>query len=520
VHRDQINEKRARDIITGTVTRRQFIFGLLGTGALAAGTSTLLTGCEKKDATAELIEAAATYAPNAQISYLEVREEQIVAGSDAEEAVAADYLHERASFDLPIGCLLHQDSENFAVVLQSHAGTQGSDSLVTLSFLNLQNGQLRDLLASPISASQDYVIYDARANEQLLIWVECHLASNGWRVYAAPLTEGSRGSETLLDEGDALFEPPMLCVCNESAYWTVMPDPEGAASHEDSLLKRARLQGAGNSVAVGATEQVYVSHGRMITNPQASDGVLTFVPRVDVSTVFYQLTALDDASSEIFNVAILPPALRVSDAVFGPAGFSFQIEANYDYAQGLSLYGTYQELPDERFFFANKTPSSPVAYVGDCLYLKSTKNIIGFDVRRNRSFVVETPKDCVDYGDVLAGSGARQTLVAYTTIVNKMSVDKSVTRVRVLEPVASEAATDGEGADDNAGGSGGGGSGGDGNRGASGGSGAGDEAGATGSEGATDMNGAGNAAGGEAMSGADDNAGGGDGEAGATGDTG
>ncbi|MDR2109345.1 MAG: hypothetical protein LBP28_07830 [Coriobacteriales bacterium] len=475
------------------ITRRQFFSGMLGAGALAAGASVALPGCQKKDSTTELIEAVATHAPNARVYYLDVSKDQIVASADAAEAEAGDYLRERASFDLPLGCLLYQNSEDFALVVRSRAGmsdveetggaasasggagsgsggsggsdanaggrdsasgsdggsnssfgseassgtggSSGSSPLVSLSLLNLQDGSLSSLLDNALGAAEDFVIYDARANNEILIWVECHLTSGEWRVHAAPLLAGKRGTAALLDEGGLLYEPPMLCVCAQSAYWTVMPNPDGSASFEDSLLKRARLTGTGADASVGEPEQVYVSHGRMITNPQSSDGVLTFVPRVDVSAVFYQLTALHDDTGEIDEVAILPPALRVSDAVFGPSGFSFQIELGYDYAKGLSRYGTYEQMPDGRYFFANKTPSSPTASVGGCLYLKSTKNIIGFDVANNRFFVVGTPKDCVEYGDILAGSGAHQTLVTYTTITNKISADKSTTRVRVLEPV-------------------------------------------------------------------------------------
>jgi hypothetical protein len=328
-----------------------------------------------------------------------------------------------------------------------------------------------------VGSAEGYVIYDARVNDLLAVWVECLLSTGAWRVYAAQLTggaSGTRGAEVLLDEGDALYEPPMLCVCENSAYWTVMPDPDGSASGEDSLLKRAQVVGSAgggggagggdggagasgggaggagggdgvtdaggasgfdtSSAGIGAPEQMYVSHGRMITNPQASGGVITFVPRVDVSTVFYQLTALNNVTSQITEVAILPPSLRVSDAVYAQGGFSFQIEANYDYAKGLSLYGSYKQQATDSYFYANKTPSSPAAFVNNCMYIKSTKNIIGFDLQKNRYFVIDTPKDCVDYGDILAGSGEHQTLVTYTTITNKISANKSTTKVRIFAP--------------------------------------------------------------------------------------
>ena len=72
--------------------------------------------------------------------------------------------------------------------------------------------------------------------------------------------------------------------------------------------------------------------------------------------------------------------------------------------------------------------------------IKSTTNIVGFDIAREYSFILDKPNDCADYGDLLAGCGAQNQLVVYTTIVNKTDAEKNTTQVRIYTAAAPETA--------------------------------------------------------------------------------
>lgn len=412
------------DPLDGAFTRRQFVSGMIGAGALIMASGLALSGCSNKDSNEELLTAISAAAPKAKISSLTVSDTQIVSGVAYADAPADDYFALQNTFDLPLGSLVYQASNKSACVL---APGEARNVLIRLASLDLETGVLTTLLDRALNDTLRYCIYDARMSDSAAIWVEADMTAGNWIVYAASLSGTTLATPVKLDEGDVVYDPPMLCAYGSNVYWTRMPDPEGSASMEDSVLKTARLDAQG----VHDLQVVYTSHGRMITNPQASDGHITIVPRVDTDGVRYQLTALDARTHDVVAISVLPSGLRVSDCVYMRDDFTFCIEANYDFAGGLRYFGTYEQLKNNSVFYANKVPSSPALVVDDKLIIKSTMNVVGFDVVNQRSFIVEKPNDCAEYGDLLAGCGIQDRLVIYTTIVNKTNSERSLVRVRV-----------------------------------------------------------------------------------------
>jgi hypothetical protein len=259
-----------------------------------------------------------------------------------------------------------------------------------------------------------------------------------WRVYAVLHDNGIGSEETkqpyLLDEGEGDYVPPYLAVSDTKVYWTVMPDPKGPASANDSYLMAADLKGRKKGDSVESWT-AYTSHGRMITVPIVSGDVLTFVPRVDTDFVYYQLTTISIKNDEVKNIAILPQSVRVSDAVWLGDGFAFGIEGNYDYAKGLSLFGSYLQLGKGQYLYINRSPVSACMRMNSLTYVKSTKNVLGLEPDNGNYVVVGTLQDCVDYGDVLAGAGIQNRLVVYTTVTSRIGLARSECHVRVFDPL-------------------------------------------------------------------------------------
>jgi hypothetical protein len=347
-----------------------------------------------------------------------------------------DYLGEQSSFELPLGSLIYQSSQSQALVITPG---DSSRSLIGMGLANLDNGEFTPILGQATRHNEDYVIYDARAGVEAIIWVECNMVPGLWQVYAAPLPGGTVDPEVglkavVLDQGTIEYEPPLLAASGSKVYWTVMPDPNGPAYQEDSLLKCAQFgqPGIGDKPE---PQTIYVSHGRMITNPQVSGDTLTIVPRVDSDNVYYQLTTLGIADDKVRDVAILPPSLRVSDAVWLDQGFAFCIDANYDYAQGLAYAGTYCQLQNGQYLYINKLPSQAPVRLGELLYIKSTKNVIGLDTARGNAVIVPTPSNGVAYGDIMAAAGNQGRLVLYTTVTSRLGQEKGNCQVRILDPI-------------------------------------------------------------------------------------
>lgn len=416
------------------ITRRGFVAGAAATGAATTAALALDGCCGGSSAEEELIEGVQEEFPSASVEYLDVNESQVLPYTGMSSVESGDYLVESNSFDLPLGSLVHQCSDSQALLIMPGAS---SKSLIQLCMADLNEGGYTPILGQSLGGGEDYVVYDARASTSAIAWVECNMMHGLWRVYATTLTDGLASEESmqqaaLLDEGGEDYSPPLLAVGGSKVFWTVMPDPNGPASSEDSYLKAAEF--VTGSTGVSAKPQViYTSHGRMITNPLVSGDVLTIVPRVTTDSVYYQLTTLDIMTNQVLNVSILPPSLRVSDAVWLGDGFAFGIEGNYDYARGLAFAGTYRQLGDGQYLYVNKPPVSPPLLMNSLTYVKSTKNVIGLDTATGTAVIIDTPKDCVDYGDVLAGVGRQDRLVLYTTVTSKKGQDAGVCHVRVFD---------------------------------------------------------------------------------------
>jgi hypothetical protein len=496
---NNMTNNMTRDDNRGHLSRRGFVQRAAGTGlavaaavgaAGATAAAGLLTGCSS-DEEDELASTVANEAGSeANITTLDVATGQILETTDFDEAPLADYLVEGPSWELTMGTQVFQASASTALLLQP---ADVGEDLVGFALLNLDDGTITSLFKKPVGLGVNDILYDARASETSLIWVELNLASQDWRVYVAPMEtiltvvaevttqrEAAKGPLSpervareaaeaqaaaqaiaqvaqLVEEGNADYEAPMLAISGDKAYWTVMPNPDGPASTEDSYLKAVQVRPPGS---FAEPQTVHTSHGRMITTPLISGDLITIVPRVDTESIYYQLTAITVLSNQIRHVDILPQSLRVTDAVFLGDNFAFCIEDNYDYAKGLATFGTYLGLPDGTYLHVNRIPTSAPVMIDGLLFVKSTMNAVCFDVTNHRYFAVKAVADCVDYGDVLAGWGVQNRLVLYTSVPNHENSSKSKTVLRVFdrpappEPEVEEGAEEGaEGSTDGSAGS-------------------------------------------------------------------
>lgn len=417
------------EVVAGLVSRREFLYGALGAGVLVVGGGAFAVsrGCSKDDEASPQEAAASEGAgDDASVSTLDVSDDQVESAADFEVGSVDEYLSLSATYDLPMGCLLYMDTDDFSVVL---VPGEAGESLVKLGFFDVDTGALSYTLEKAIGEDEGFTIYDARANDQIVVWVESNFLTEDWRVYLASVQDSSRiGDAVLVDQGNADYDPPLLCVCGDKAVWTVLPYESGSASTEDSFAKTATVQ--------DTTPQIlYTSHGRMITNPQATENIVTIVPRVDTDSVYYQLTALDGDTLKTIAVDILPQAMKVSDAIYLSGEFAFGIESSYSYGGGISRFGTYREFEEGSYLRFNKTPADTPALCGSCLMVKSTKSIVGIDMERRRQFSIDTLEGCVDYGDYLASTGVCQKVVIFTTVAATDGSGSGSTKVRIFNQV-------------------------------------------------------------------------------------
>lgn len=416
--------------VSSPLSRRGFVAGALGAGAaaIAVGGEALLVGCAPNENAQQSDTLVSRAAQDKDIPVVEVSPEQVIEGTEFEEASFEDYLELLATYDLPVSSLAHQIDPDLALVLLP--GEDG-ESLRKIAFLDLTSGETSLIVDKPIGTERNVIIYDARASRTLVIWVEVNLGDLSWKTYIAPLLDKALGNAVLAEKGDVDYEPPMLAVYGNKAYWTVMPIATGKARQEDSFLRSMVVRQAVSS-GQADPKTVLVSHGRMTTNPLVTDGIITVSPRVDTTNIYHQLTALTCSDDQRVGSLILPQSLRVSDAVFIKGSFCFSIEDNYPYAGGLARFGIYRQLTNGNYLHVSKAPTNTIVCFGDCLLVKSTNSIIGIDPVRERLFIIKPPPRCSDYGEALIGWGVQEKVATCSIRMRQGGKGAEAVMIRVF----------------------------------------------------------------------------------------
>lgn len=378
------------------IDRRRFLAGSAGVALAVFGTAAILSGCQNEVEEDEIVPTE-----------LEVAEGDVLVVSDFMEIDPAECVVQTGGWDLPMGSVGTMESNDIAAFL---VPSETFGSLVSIALFSLASGALTTVLADAVSHDEGYQIYDVRANDDIILWVESNFHTDDWRLYLAKVANAAEiGAPVLLDEGDANYDPPLLCVSGQKAFWTFMPYEEGEMSDQDSYLKCATL-------ASTTPEAVYTSHGRMITNPQASDGIVTIVPRAETRSARYQMTAIRASDYEVVAAQILPSSMRVNDAIFLNGNFVFGIERSYNFGDGISLFGTYTNMGDGKYMRFNRTPMDTPAQCGRFIVIKSNRSAVAVDMAARSFFAIEPVGNSESYGDFLLSSGTSDQIVTYTSV--------------------------------------------------------------------------------------------------------
>jgi len=408
------------------ISRRAFVAGgtALAAGALAGGA---LAGCSSSTPDGETVPAASevTAEDANSIEVLSVDESQVTSLADLENIDDPSALYtEVASYQLPLGSMLWQAAEGLAVVL----GTGSTSSpLSQVKMLDTTTGVLTTIIDRAVGSADGFEIYDVRASSSTVAWSEYDYMTSDWKLYAASLSADatSIGEVYQLDDGDVNWDPPLICVADDEVFWTRLPYEKGLYTTGDSYLRKAHATGTD-------VWDVYTSHGRMITTPECSDGILTFVPRLDAQNVYYQMTALDIASEKIVSQVTLPASVRVMNALYLQDSFAFSVEASYSSNSAIATMGTYRSLGSGNYLRVARTPSCTPALCRGHLIVKFGKSTAVIDTAARTWFTVPAPNYSWSYGDYLATSGSCDSFIIYSTVDTASNVDSAYVLVRVI----------------------------------------------------------------------------------------
>ncbi|WP_236759081.1 Tat pathway signal protein [Adlercreutzia mucosicola] len=437
------------------LTRRHFLYGVAGIATLALmGTGAVwASGQTKGD------DALAT---------LSVPAEAVTSSNDLEEIEDSSTVMAIAStIKLPFGSLVWSCDDAVAACLLP---TEVAKPLAQIGLIFPEAGTYLTVLEHAVGEAEGFEIYDVRANSAGVIWTEADIMDGMWRVYGATLSGETLGEPQLLDEGDVNWEMPTLACAANYGYWQRLPQLDGNARVEDSLLKRAAF-GTSNA------EVVYASQGRMACAPTSCGDAIIAVPRARTSGTYYQLTRIDGASGAVTDAMVLPASMKPLECGYGKTGFNFAFDGIYNYGDGIANLGTYMPLApfehppldagegaedegddgaeanrflpvaqanggtraysDQPWFHYVRNPLSAPAWCGDWVLMRGQSGICAVDLAGKRYTSLPLENGASSYGEFLASTNMGARTITYSNI-DHTSLEGDQTKlclVRVWQPV-------------------------------------------------------------------------------------
>lgn len=215
-----------------TITRRTLVRGAIGAGVLAGivGVNGIVKSKKNTTLTSEL-----TVTPENIVS--------LEAFTQLDEPSAMMRL--RGSFDLPYHSLMWMSDEGILAYLTP---TQTGHPLNAVGIVRFGNhstaaGKLqgiqkpRIVLPQARDNAEGFDIYDVRASQQGIVWLEAHILTNTWRLWCARLTATGIEQPLLLDEGLQSEAMPTIGIVGKQVFWQInVPLRKTKANaHEQSL---------------------------------------------------------------------------------------------------------------------------------------------------------------------------------------------------------------------------------------------------------------------------------------------
>ena len=387
------------------ITRRRFTVGSV-IAAAATAVAGSLSGC------------------NDDSSSSSDGEPQVVSDDSKITSVTEKYktvdvsLQASASWDLPLGTLLHHSEGAWAAAMFT---PESSAHPNTLGVLSLSSGTTATLVESPTQGT-NFHFYDVRCSESVFAWVEVNYTKNTWRLMAQSLASGAlAGDAVKLDAGNKDYDPPLFTVTGDTVIWYHMPSSSGNKTADTSYCYA--------STVAAERREVWKSTGRFSCRPRVSDGVLTISPRVlNSDGVYYGMTALDMQNDYNKRAQlVLPASVKPFEVEYMNDKFVFSIEATYSGVGSLGNMGTYIGAEGGPYVYLSREPLATVAGSGSQYLIKTQSSHFLVDTDAKTFGTLLSPDRAVDYGDYPASEGTTSRFVTFATVRNDTGIPEKVT---------------------------------------------------------------------------------------------
>lgn len=376
--------------------------------------------------------ASSAFAPHDNIESISVPESAVTELATLTEVPYGDYLKLSISQKLPYGSLVWADNKTVAACL---CPTEQAHPLNTIRLFYFASANLVEVLKKPQGFDEGFEIYDVRCSTEGIVWTECNIYENTWRVYTAQLENATLSNILKVDEGDANWTTPSIAACDNAAFWQVAPNPNGELAKEKALLRAVRF---GES----SFEEIYESlHSFACRIVAAPDGVV-IAPRMSSSTLYYQLTKVNASDFSVADQLVLPQRMTPCNIGYGKSGFAFALDNIYNYGDGISNLGTYTPMKavdpyhynDLPWFKFGRTPSATPAWCDEWFVVKSARAICGAHFASKSFFMIDIPNDTDSYGEYLVSSGSCNNIVGLSQIMTTTEGENDHALLRVFTP--------------------------------------------------------------------------------------
>ncbi len=297
-----------------TITRRTLVRGAIGAGVLAGIVGVNGVVKSKKNTTLT--------------SELAVTPENIVsldAFTQIDDPNAMMRL--RGSFDLPYHSLMWMSDEGILAYLTP---TQTGHPLNAVGIVRFGShstaaGKLQDIqkprivLPQARDNAEGFDIYDVRASQQGIVWLEAHILTNTWRIWCARLTATGIEQPLLLDEGLQSEAMPTIGIVGKQVFWQInVPLRKTKANaHEQSLSVAA------SASATLAAQTLATTKGTSTAVPE-TQATGTTNKQADNTQSGVQDSAQHGAGSDVQTGAGLGVQSNIQDSAHGGASHDQQ----------------------------------------------------------------------------------------------------------------------------------------------------------------------------------------------------
>ena len=301
------------------LTRRHFLYGALGVGALAAvgGGVVAASGALQQDDSDEL-------------HVLEVPEDAVTTSDELTEVDLSSAVSLVSSFELPYGTLVWANDDNVAACLLP---TEQAKPLARWACSFWGRVRMRLPFAGRGARRGVRDLRRTRLLHRAGVDGGRHPGRRVARLFRQ-LRRGDRRRTPAHGGRHVGMGDAHHCRHGGFAFWQVLPRADGPRRSEASLLKRAAF-------GTGESSVVYESHGRMSTPPYALADSVVITPRTDTSSIHHQLTRIDARTGDVMDAMVLPTSMKPLEAGYGNTGFMFTFDAIYNYGDGIANLGTY-----------------------------------------------------------------------------------------------------------------------------------------------------------------------------------